>query len=83
MEIVLNKEYGGFSLSDRAIEMYESMKGLSYLSVDESSFEFRTDRDLIAIVKALGSEASGRHADLQIEDFYLPEIKDNDGIESI
>ena len=80
MFIVINRCYGGFSLSKEACEMLNT----------KSKFSFdndRTNKKLINCVKILGEKASGSHSKLKIEE--IPdnatdwEINDYDGFESI
>lgn len=80
MQIVINKCYGGFRLSARALQMYADRKGLKYKEVydgvgvltDESGtyrsgYDIsRDDPDLISIVYELGSAANSDCADLKI-----------------
>lgn len=114
MEIVINKCYGGFGLSDEAYQWLIDEKGWkaseynkdgnlpkdARISISDDKpnsimdkyyhswydNKERSDPDLIAVVKALGEKANGRHAQLVILD--IPdnidfEINDYDGIESI
>jgi len=82
MEIVLNKCFGGFSLSKSACER---------LGIDDSDFydekEFRSSSRLVECVRALGDFANGDYAELEIveipSDVTDWEINDYDGAESI
>ena len=84
MKIVINKCYGGFSLSEAA---YEEL-GLKW---DGYGYGFngddkRTDPEMIAVVEKLGGAASGKFAELQVVE--IPDgidyrIEDYDGIEWI
>ena len=121
-EIVINKCYGGFSLSHKAIKRYAKLKGfklfafkydssindnkstytkltdkeaekewiVSYYKDEEMQDYFfgrdipRDDKTLIRIVKELGNEANGGHAELKI--IEIPDdvkwtIEEYDGIE--
>ena len=80
MKIVINRCYGGFSLSNFAV----SVLGLSNC-YDEIS---RFDEDLISLIESEGSEAvSGSNAKLCIvdipDDFTDYEIADYDGVEYV
>lgn len=85
-EVVYNAKYGGFSLSDEAVEY---MKAAGYV-FDEEGYSFG-DRDierhnpiLVAAVKALGERASGSCANLQIEQVSGPYmIEEYDGYERV
>ena len=83
-KVVYNVCYGGFSLSDEAVEMYLNLKGLKYTKIKEkwgsSSYDVeenknfydrRIDRDdpvLVQVVEKLGDKANGECAKLRIED---------------
>ena len=80
MLVVLNKCFGGFSLSDRAAGVLGLDGGYSYVD--------RTDPDLIALIQEHGSEwVSSIYANLRIVE--IPdevtdwEINEYDGLESI
>lgn len=63
--IVINTCYGGFGLSDRAVEEYRLMAGIT----DPDWFSREIDRDdayLVKIVRDLGMAANGPHANLKI-----------------
>ena len=83
MHIVINSCYGGFGLSDKALDMYKQLSNKS----EVYSFELdRTDPILIQVVEALGAEADGRFAKLriiEIPDDIEWEITEYDGIESV
>lgn len=87
MKVVINRCFGGFSLSDKAEAMFSARKGIDagkYLGRME---EYRSDPDLIAVVEELGTQAaSGRFAELKIvqipdETDYV--ISEYDGMESV
>lgn len=95
MKIVINKCYGGFSISKEAAEfmaargnevakkeLEESQKLGSWYGYEYS----RVDLDLIAAVEELGDKANGEFAKLkvvEIPDDVEYEIQDYDGIETI
>ena len=83
MKVVINSCYGGFGLSDNALDMYKQLSN-KYEIYD---FELdRTDPVLIQIVETLGAEANGRFAKLlvvEIPDDIKWEIAEYDGIESV
>ena len=83
MKVVINSCYGGFGLSDKALDMYEQLSNKS----EVYSFELdRTDPILIQVVEALGAEADGRFAKLriiEIPDDIEWEITEYDGSESV
>jgi hypothetical protein len=73
--IVINRSYGGFSLSKKA---------LSQLGITETDDIARDDPRLVQVVTELGKKANGRHADLAVVD--APEmwmIEEYDGNESV
>lgn len=55
-KVVYNSYYGGFGLSDKAQKLLNELKGeeVDYYDLP------RHDKDLVAVVEELGSEASGR-----------------------
>ena len=83
MKVVINSCYGGFGLSDKALDMYKQLSN----KYDIYDFELdRTDPVLVQIVETLGKEADGRFAKLRIvevPDYVSWEITEYDGIESV
>ena len=79
-KVVLNSCYGGFGLSEEAIQMLIDKHGLeidsdSYGYVDNDDFgiedenyeAYRMDKRLISVVEKLGvKKASGKHAELRV-----------------
>ncbi len=85
MEIVINRCYGGFELSDEFIEVYPQFKEYNYSSWNDSG---RADQDFILALKNFGLEkASGRFASLKIVELPIDatdwEIDEYDGSETI
>lgn len=80
MKIVINKCYGGYSLSREAYEFL----GLTW---DDYGYEFSEDRSnpkLVECVETLGESANGAFAELEvveIPDDVDWEIEDYDGVE--
>ena len=80
-KVVYNACYGGFGLSEKARKLLNELKGeeVDYYDL------LRHDKDLVAVVEELGSEANGDHSDLKIatinSDRYR--ISEYDGWESI
>ena len=80
MKVVINRCYGGFSLSEKAYE---------YLGIpwDGFGFEYKEDRanlKLVECVEKLGKDADGAFAELKVVD--IPddvkwEIEEYDGME--
>jgi hypothetical protein len=63
--IVINTDYGGFSLSDKAEARYKTMAGIT----DDDFFYHDIPRDdpyLVQIVKEMGKDADGTYANLKI-----------------
>lgn len=97
MKIVINKCYGGFGLSRKALDMYAEKMGLNagkwnangsyYIDGDFYDREIpRDDSVLVSIVEELGRDASGGFADLhviEIPDGVDWQIEEYDGIEWI
>ena len=83
-KVVLNNCYGGFGLSDKALELIAKRKNTTD-RISHWSLE-RDDEDLIAVVEELGTEAESHCAELIILEFdegveYT--ISEYDGSESI
>lgn len=81
-KIVYNACYGGFGLSDEAVEMYLDLKGFKYTKTPDrwgakfsvegwEDFYYRdidrADPVLAQVVETLGEKASGDFAKLEIE----------------
>lgn len=83
-KVVINTCFGGFGLSDKALDLYKTLT-----NKQEEVFDWEIKRDcpyLVEVVDALGSEASARYANLKVVN--IPEdtswyISDYDGIETI
>lgn len=89
MKIVLNKEYGGFSLSDEACKYLGITPSKIYPNFNTPDIK-RTDPKLVECVEKLGDKASGDHAHLVVVE--LPDnigfdpneyITDYDGFENV
>lgn len=97
-KIVINCKFGGFSLSNQAIELYGTLSGIIlnknssklYCREDGTYFNHRylsrTDAILIEVVEKLGKNANGKFSDLRI--ISIPEdveweICEHDGSEWI
>ena len=83
MKIAINSCYGGFGLSDKALDYYNNLAGtkLEY----DGDIE-RNDLNLIKTIEDLGEEANGRFAKLrivEIPDDINWEISEYDGMESV
>ena len=82
MELVINCSFGGYSLSEKAMEMLGAESPYDY---DEQSR--RSNSKLIEVVETLGEEANGEHAYLEVIDIpdestdYL--IREYDGYETV
>jgi hypothetical protein len=81
MKVVVNRCYGGFSLSEAAEAAWESRTGREF----DSWHVPRHDPDLIAVVQLFGEEADSECAKLEVVTIegnqYL--ITDYDGVETI
>jgi len=85
-KIVYSACYGGFSLSEKAINRYWELKGEPCPEDWWGRDLERTDPILVQVVEELGDSASGRFANLQIcelEKGTLYRIDEYDGYESV
>ncbi len=87
-EVLFNRCYGGFSFSKQAMREYFEKTGLVHEEHNQGRDISRTDPVMIEIVKRLGKEASGTHANIDIhhvpkkyKDFFF--ISEYDGYESV
>ena len=81
MKVLINRQWGGFNFSDRAIKLICKMKNLTYVDfakpknshevgfktfdVDKNP-DIRTDKDAVVAVEKLGDAASTRTSSLQV-----------------
>ena len=85
MKIVINVCFGGFSLSDAALDEYKGRKGIT----DENFFEGEIPRDcpvFVAMIEEQGTAVNGDFADLKIVE--IPDdvnwyIEEYDGLEHV
>ena len=63
MKVVINTQYGGFSLSPKAVQRLAELQGRPCY---DSRPEDRADPLLVQVVEELGSEANGAHASLAV-----------------
>ena len=83
MKIVINKDYGGFSLSDEATKRYAELKGSEGEGWNCRGVE-RNDPVLIQVVEEMGDAAGGQFASLgivEIPDGVQWQIEEYDGRE--
>jgi hypothetical protein len=98
-KIVINRCYGGYNLSSRAVEALAERRALPTVEKYEYLYLVypdgteldpcdipRDDPDLVAVVESLGTEANGRHSELKI--VTVPDdvdwyIEEYDGIEKV
>lgn len=81
--IVINKCYGGFGLSAQGIAEYKRLAGITDPKWYDGDI-LRDDPHLVQVVKKLGHEANGAHADLKIVEIPSDvdwQIDEYDGIE--
>ena len=85
MKIVINRCFGGFGLSDQALEMYSTAKKLNPNNCWESEIA-RDDPVLVHIVESLGEQANGKYSELKVVD--IPDdvdwiVEEYDGMEYV
>lgn len=88
MMVLINGCYGGYSVSQYALEEYNKETGKSFDHYDEYSNDFRTDQIMCRIVEKLGTSANGMSAELCIYSInkkyeHYIKISEYDGRESI
>lgn len=96
IEMVVNKCWGGYSLSRKAQELLAERKGVTlvehdgHLYVDLDTYDTiyhvvdRHDPDLVAVVRELGNAANGECAKLKIVTITVEiETESNDGWETV
>lgn len=83
VKIVYNACYGGFGLSDEALDLYEQLAGKR---LEWHGDLVRHDPHLVAVVEQLGQKANTCYSNLVIEEVpagTLYRIDEYDGMESI
>jgi hypothetical protein len=81
MKIVINREFGGFGLSEDALEEYCERKGINDILLHQIP---RDDPILVEVVEEMGSDANDRYSVLKVVE--VPDevnwvIEENDGLE--
>ena len=80
-KVVINNNYGGFCLSDKALDLYKQMAGVDY----DLYKQCRHDPILVKVVEELGEKASDECSCLIVEEIqgnkYL--IEEYDGMEYV
>ena len=68
MKVIVNRCFGGFSISPRALELLVEKKGLdpSQTEISTHCSELRTDPDLISVVETLGPAANTWASKLEV-----------------
>jgi len=86
MKVVINRCFGGFSLSPDALKMYNKLSGACVTDDNNYRLIDRDDKYLVQTVEELGDLASGRYSVLEvveIPDDVKWEISEYDGAETI
>lgn len=83
-QIVINRCFGSFCLSDEAIELFVKLKGIHINQMNDNFT--RDDPILVKVVQDLGSRANGEGSKLKIVE--IPDdvdwcIEEYDGVEHI
>ena len=85
MKVIINTDFGGFGLSEKALALYEERTGHKSPKYYQGEAH-RDDPVMVAIVEELGEEANDKYSDLEvveIPDGYNYDIDDYDGLEHI
>lgn len=82
MKIAINKCWGGFGLSDKAMELYQELSGkeCGYWDIE------RNDPFLIEVIETLGEDANRDYSELrivEIPDDVQWDIHNYDGMEHV
>ena len=85
MKVVINRCFGGFGLSDEAMQLYAAKKGIKLEGFYDWEIS-RNDPVLVEVVEHLGEAANDWAADLKVVE--IPEgvdwyVEDYDGVEHI
>lgn len=86
MKVVINVCFGGFRLSDQALQAYAARKGLCASEVSRYDPGPRHDPDIVEVVETLGQAAGGPDSEfkvVEIPDNVNYTIEDYDGWEHI
>ena len=84
-KVVINACFGGFGLSEAALDEYKSRKGIT----DENVYYWDIPRDcpvLVAMIEEQGSAINGDYADLKVVDipddanWYIEEYDGNEHV---
>ena len=82
MKLVINRCYGGFSISDKAKKLLGVESNYAF-----DDYKFRNDNNLIKVVEELGEDASGTLANLRVvtisDEATDYEISEYDGFEDV
>ena len=85
-KIVINTCFGGFGLSDQAIELYKKLTGIPE-SEDVNYWELaRNNEALVQVIEQLGDSACGNYSNLkvvEIPDGVEWHIHEYDGMEHV
>lgn len=87
MKVVINRCFGGMSISNEACKFIEDNTGVKTWPHDYTDFNKRSDSELIKCIETIGkNNASGKYAKLEI--ITIPddadyEITNYDGMESV
>jgi len=87
-KVVINTDFGGFGLSEKAEALYKAYAGIAQDSTDWYDWMLeRNDPILVQVIEQLGiNEASGRYANLkivEIPDDVEWELVEHDGKEYV
>lgn len=86
MKVLYNTCYGGFGVSQKAIDLFNERRPEAHVEYSFEMEEYRSDPILIDIVNELGEEARRSCSKLAVAEFpdgYDYWIEDYDGVETV
>ena len=86
MKVIINTDFGGFGISEKAFELYKQRTGFESLPSHRCDEYYRDDPIMISVIEELAEEGNDRYSSLEvveIPDDYGYAIDEYDGLETI